>query len=120
VLPGPEWEGWKPDVSLQKIKLRFVNQAGMDVSEFGFFPDDVRETHGVPNVAATRRTIPQMFSMGNLNAALKGTGLRDIEIKGSPAAIANQDTVVDVQFDVKYDRKQDITQVLNDNINIFR
>ena len=44
-LPGPEWEGWNPDVDLETVKLKIANHMGLDVSQMGYYPQQVKEAN---------------------------------------------------------------------------
>lgn len=44
-LPGPEWEGWRPDVDLETVKLKIANNMGLDVSQMGYYPQQVKEAN---------------------------------------------------------------------------
>lgn len=44
-LPGPEWEGWRPDVDLETVKLKMANHMGLDASQMGYYPQQVKEAN---------------------------------------------------------------------------
>jgi len=116
-LPGPLWEGWKPDVSLEAIKLNTAKAMGLDVSDLGFYPSDVSEARGAGKVYTGKGL--NWFSFGKLHGVLKGLGLKKIDIKSYLGNTPLYDTQVDIE--VEYDRKNDIIKSMNDNYrSLFR
>jgi len=41
-LPGPDWVGWHPAVDLDDIKLKVVENAGLDMHDFDLWESDAR------------------------------------------------------------------------------
>lgn len=44
-LPGPEWEGWHPNTNMEAIKIKIGQHMGLDMSQMGYYPQQVREAN---------------------------------------------------------------------------
>lgn len=44
-LPPPEWEGWDPAVDLENVKLKVMQSQGLDLSQIGYYPQQVRQAN---------------------------------------------------------------------------
>jgi hypothetical protein len=47
-LPGPDWVGWSPQVDLEEVKLKVVQNEGMDIHDFNLWQSDERSAAGKP------------------------------------------------------------------------
>ncbi len=121
VLPDASWEGWRPDIDLNDIKVKAVDNAGLDLSDFNFWPDDLDAASYVPDVTPTGNNIynggPQFSGyqemQQNIQAVLEGQGLRDVKVSVSPSD--QQDTRI--QFQYEQDRSKEIDGYLKENIS---
>ena len=44
-LPSPEWEGWHPNTNMDAIKIKIGQHMGLDMSQMGYYPQQVREAN---------------------------------------------------------------------------
>jgi len=44
-LPNANWEGWHPNTNMNHIKVKIGQSLGLDLSQMGFFPQEVREAN---------------------------------------------------------------------------
>lgn len=44
-LPDPGWEGWQPGTSMEQIKIKMGQSQGIDMSEMGYYPQQVKEAN---------------------------------------------------------------------------
>lgn len=44
-LPTPDWEGWNPNVDIEDVKLKIAKHQGLDVSQMGYYPQQVKEAN---------------------------------------------------------------------------
>lgn len=47
-LPGPDWVGWSPQVDLDEVKLKVVQNEGMDIHDFNLWQSDEKSAAGKP------------------------------------------------------------------------
>jgi hypothetical protein len=44
-LPDPGWEGWQPGTSMEQVKIKMGQSQGIDMSEMGYYPQQVKEAN---------------------------------------------------------------------------
>lgn len=44
-LPGPEWQGWDAGVSIEDVKIKVMQQQGLDLSQIGYYPQQVQQAN---------------------------------------------------------------------------
>ena len=109
-LPGPNWEGWRADISLDDIKLKVLRNEGINIVDHGFWEEDIPYSEQAPDIKPHKKTF------GNIEArlykVLRGAGLKDINIKVShgPALEAYTNNV-DIYIE------NDASKAFIDNLN---
>lgn len=109
-LPGPEWPGWRADVSLQDVRVKLVRHEGMDVAEFDIWPDDEARAAmvAVPAPRAFRPAEHGRRLREKLAELLSGRGITDLDVLVEPA-----DGGIDIDVEVEEDRSGEIAAYLN-------
>lgn len=73
-LPGPEWEGWDPRVSMEHVKIKMLQQQGLNLSQMGYYPQQIMEANlvnpsypdfssGTPNAMAEIQRLMELNGM---------------------------------------------------------
>jgi len=44
-LPGLSWEGWHPNTNMEHVKIKMGQSMGIDMSQMGYYPQQVREAN---------------------------------------------------------------------------
>jgi hypothetical protein len=118
-LPPSSWIGWRSGVSLDDIKLKVIKNEALDMTEFGFWPDDEKYAASAPELNPFKPSSYGGTISGRLRRVLKGAGLSDIDIRitHGPAAEAHN---LNVQVMVEHDIKRDILNIMNsDGIKVI-
>jgi hypothetical protein len=111
-LPRASWAGWKPDVSLQAVKLKVVQNEALDMTEFGFFQGDEQFAAGAPMVKPFR---PSSFiNLGAIQQVLRGAGLTKVDVRQAVSPSEAHGITVDVN--VEQDRRPDVLSIMNGNM----
>lgn len=90
-IPGPDWPGWRPEFSLEDIKLKVVQQYGLDLSDFNYWPDDVEAAQYAPDLPyedfhATSSTFRGYKDVErNIREIMQGQGLYDVQVLVQPS-----------------------------------
>lgn len=114
-LPGPKWEGWKESSSIEEIKLKFVKKEGLEVEEFGFWKDDIEYAKNAPTIGNINSG--NAIDIIALRRVLEGAGLRDTDIQLNIEYLKQApESAVDVNVDLLFDRRKEITKSINSNI----
>jgi hypothetical protein len=116
-LPDPTWEGWRPDVSLEAVKLKFVEKAGLEVGEFGYWKDDVEYVKDAPSISMKGGG---PINVIELQRVLEGAGLRDIDIRLDVETLGEPPVnPLNIVANIFHYRKKDINKAINDNMAFF-
>lgn len=114
-LPGPDWEGWRPDVSLDEIKVKVVKNEGLELSEFGLWEDDAKraEQNNVPEI---QPFIPsQLLDVTRIERVLRGAGLNDVEVVMTVEKGLEKHSIR-TSLNIVKDRRNEIIEELNRNL----
>ena len=116
-LPGSGWEGWSGTKDLADIKVKVIRNEGLDLSEFGFWRQDVEksEANNAPGIPINKPTFSGDELRRNLSEILSGIGLEDVDVIVQPSPIEG------IQMDVHIDkdRRREIIDFVNNNIDIL-
>jgi hypothetical protein len=115
-LPGPDWAGWKPDQSLEEVKLKFVQNTALDMGEFGFWPDDVYYAKNAPSVGNIQKNPLSSLDIMKLKKVLHGAGIRDSDIQIKTEISDTPDNLFNIDVAMSHDRRQDVKDALNENM----
>ena len=44
-LPDLSWEGWHPNTNMEQIKIKMGNNSGINMSQMGYYPQQIREAN---------------------------------------------------------------------------
>lgn len=109
-LPDESWPGWRPDVSLQDVKVKLVQHEAMDTAEFDIWPEDVARARRSPAPApkAFKPTEHGRRLQERLRRLLSGLGVDDLDVMVEPA-----DRDLFIEVDLEYDPRDEIAQLIN-------
>lgn len=112
-LPSAEWEGWLPDKDIKDIKVKVAQRSGVDVTEFGFWDDDVltAEQNQAPYIEIKNPNMRGEELKRNLETILTGEGLDDIIVEVSPTNIPG----VAINVDIEKNREMEIEEYIENN-----
>lgn len=116
-LPPPDWEGWSAHKDLDDIKINVIKKEGLDLSEFGFWKEDLRraEEHDAPYIPINYTDLTEEEIREYIRQILSGQNLDEIDIE-----IMETDTPgLDIDIDVYSDRREDIVHYLNHNMDVL-
>jgi hypothetical protein len=115
-LPDSSWAGWRPDVSLESIKLKFIENTSLDIGEFGFWADDAEYAKGAPEISSINRNPLSSLDIGRLKKVLSGAGISDADIQVFTEESDTPDNLFNVDVNMKHDRTDDVNTAINDNM----
>jgi|GEM_PF-2332354 len=121
VLPDPGWIGWNPNVDLDDMKVKAVQDSGLDMSDFNFWSDDVVSSSYLPDISPAGNDVflhgPQFSGyqqmQQNIQAVLEGQGLTDVEIRIMP----NEQGNTNVKFNYEEDRSGELDNYFKENMD---
>lgn len=87
LLPNQYWAGWKPDVDLEKVKMKTIENEGLLLSDFGLYESEktTQEYFTAPNIKHINEnnTIAPLLAL-RLRQTLDGAGIKDSDIEIVP------------------------------------
>jgi hypothetical protein len=121
-LPGANWAGWRPDVNLDDMKVKAVQEADLQLSDFNFWQDDVNNSKMLPDISAHSGNDIYRHNQFkgyrdmeyNIRAVLEGQGLQDVNIQITPNQ-SGGDTRV--HFNYQEDRSDEIDSYMRQNMD---
>lgn len=113
-LPDENWDGWKPDTSLENYKIKIVKNEGLEMTEFGFWGDDEKRAEASEaNILPMR--LSALLDVTRLEKALKGAGLTDVSVSMNTAQ-SEGDNKINLSMDFVKDRSTEIVSEINNNL----
>lgn len=114
-MPKSTWKGWRAGEDLEKVKIKYLNSIGENVGDYGYFKDDVAEARHAPTISGTDGTFG-VGGLGSLRAALKGKGLKDIQVFEIGSYIDRGRDRAAIDLDIKYNRRKEMEDLMYKNI----
>jgi hypothetical protein len=109
-LPGPEWAGWRPDVNLNDVRVKFVEKSGQSRSEFNIWPEDILQAEQlnvpVPKGLSTDDSVEEVRR--KLKRLLGQAEVRNLEIDVRPQRFG---------FDIDIETEEDMDERLRYALN---
>jgi hypothetical protein len=115
-LPGADWSGWKPDKNLDDIKVKVVQKAGLETTEFGLWGDDVKlaEQNNAPEIDPMRPS--KMIDITRIEKILQGAGLSDVNVTMHRQLGGGEKHGIGINMNLLKDRKNEIQNEINNNL----
>ena len=120
VLPDSNWEGWRPETSLENIQIKVMQNEGMDLTEANYWDEHVdraemSQEQAIPIRKMAPTGVSTLINQARLKKALEGAGLRDVRIgmKTSASDVAYFNT----QLTINRNREEEIEEGLRQYMN---
>lgn len=115
-LPGANWAGWRPDVSLEDVKLKFINNEALEVQEFGYWEDDIKLASGAPRISDIHKPSNYLRAIStNISKVLRGAGLSDVLVT-SAIGPSTDEHMISLKIELEKDRRGDVLKVVKDGL----
>lgn len=87
-LPNILWQGWKPNVSLDNVEIKTIENEGMMLSDFGFYESNANsyEVQQTPGIANYEEESSPVTVRANLMSTLSGLGLFNVDVSLTPSS----------------------------------
>lgn len=112
-LPGTFWSGWQPDVNLDNVQIKTIENEGMLLSDFGFYDSqaDSAEVRSAPSVDMHDGT-GGIELRKNLITALNGVGLTGVDVSIEPSEEPGIQMIANIARINSYNIKQSLNNSL--------
>lgn len=112
-LPGAGWAGWKENVQIDDMKVKFVDNAGLDPSEFDIWDSDIQRAKQIkdraPDALSNRaHTDPTEYAR-KLKEILLGYNVQGVQVDVVQSNVRG----VNVEMDISQNRQDDVQALIN-------
>ena len=86
-LPGVFWSGWTPQVDLEKVKIKTIENEGMLLSDFGYYDSESTEpsTINAPFIDEYNKGNSNTLTLqSKITTILNGAGLTGVKVTVEP------------------------------------
>ena len=119
-IPEADWEGWRPDVSLENIKIKVMQNEGMELTEANYWDEHEDRADMDPSQPIAIQKLPSMpmsqaINQGRLKKALEGAGLRDVRV--GMRTSASDVGYFNTQMNIVNEREEEINEGIRGYLN---
>lgn len=119
-LPDEEWEGWRPEVSLENMKIKVMQNEAMDLTEANYWDEHVERANMDPSEAISIDRLPntpvsQMINQERLRKSLQGAGLKDVRV--GLRTSATDVSYFNTQLNIMNERDSEIEEGVSEYLN---
>lgn len=103
-LPGVFWAGWKPQVDMENVKIKTIENEGMLLSDFGIYESVANEPSAVmaPSVGTFDQANTGSAALkARLQGTLNGTGLLGVKVSVSPSSASGIEVIANITNSAK-------------------
>src|SRR5699024_12219780 len=106
-IPDADWDGWKPEFSLEDIKVNVVRDEDLALMDFNYWNDDIERANLSPELdkafdSPSFRGFNEVSE--NIREVMEGQGLRGVSVTVQPS---NSDET-NTRINYKEDRSKEI------------
>jgi len=111
-LPNMFWEGWKPNVDMDQIQMKTIENEGMLLSDFGYYDSNKYEPgyNEVSPINNYQQDTSLLSLKANLFTSLNGLGLTGVNVSIEPSQVPGIQMIADFAKITDYRIKQKINQ----------
>lgn len=80
-LPDANWSGWAASVNLDEIKIKVMQQKGINPTESGYWGKDQARADNSGAKAIPIHSLAGRINTGRLREVLRGAGLNDVDVQ---------------------------------------
>lgn len=113
-LPDPSWKGWDPSVNLDSIKLKFIKNEALDMSEFNMWPEDEKRAANTPVELGGHigdSNVNPFALQSAIENVLNGRGLKNVKV----TFMQVPGNGVDINMNIEHDRSAEIEEYMRNN-----
>lgn len=117
-LPSLFWSGWNPNVNLDHVKMKTIENEGMLLSDFGIYESQKYEpaAQNAPEITNMNSSPSPLALQRDLLGLLKGAGLQHVDVSVETSSSNGIQIISNISRVAGYDIKQKVQNTL---YNIF-
>lgn len=117
-LPNLFWSGWRPDINLDNVKVKTIENEGMLLSDFGIYDSQKNEPEVVnaPAINNINSASSPLALQRDLIGLLNGVGLQHVDVSVETTSAPGIQFITNIGRITEYNIKEKVQNVL---YNIF-
>lgn len=114
-LPNLFWAGWQPQVDLEHIKMKTIENEGMLLSDFGMYDSNLSEpaAQAAPEIEDIRKGPNPISLQTNLLSLMNGAGFQNVDVSVEPTNKPGIQMITNVTRIASYNINNSVSNVLN-------
>lgn len=115
-LPGLFWSGWSPNVDLDQVKIKTIENEGMLLSDFGMYESQKSEPAALmaPSIRDIHSGSASPLDLQkNLLGLLHGAGFSDVDVSIEPTSSPGLNVISNVTRMTQYKLQNQVSSVLS-------
>ena len=114
-LPAPTWGGWNPNVDLEDVMAKTIQNEGMLASDFGIYTSQYEEPGVInaPEIDNWNSGNGTMIAALNIQMLLNGAGLIGTEVSVEPQQDSTLQVIANIGRVVEYNIDQEINKLFD-------
>ena len=114
-LPAPTWGGWNPNVDLEDVMAKTIQNEGMLASDFGIYTSQYEEPGVInaPEIDNWDSGNGTMIAALNIQMLLNGAGLIGTEVSVEPQQDSTLQVIANIGRVVEYNIDQEINKLFD-------
>lgn len=114
-LPNMFWSGWQPQVDLDHVKMKTIENEGMLLSDFGMYDSNKNEPAAIaaPEIKDMHKAPDLLSLQTNLVTLMNGVGFSNVDVTVEPTNKPGIQMLVNMARVTSYNTSNTVSSVLN-------
>ena len=114
-LPNMFWSGWQPQVDLEHVKMKTIENEGMLLSDFGMYDSNKNEPAAIaaPEIKDMNNAPSPISLQANLISLMNGVGFSNVDVTVEPTNKPGIQMVTNIARVASYNLNSSVSTVLN-------
>ena len=114
-LPNMFWSGWQPQVDLEHVKMKTIENEGMLLSDFGMYDSNKNEPAAIaaPEIRDIHKGPDPISLQANLISLMNGVGFSNVDVTVEPTNKPGIQMVTNIARVASYNLNSSVSSALN-------
>lgn len=112
-LPELDWDGWDPNESLDAVKIKVMQNEGMELTEANYWNDDEWRAERTDIEPVRMKKAFGSVDTAKLTKVLRGAGLSDVQV--TMATMPSERDEIRTEIDLQVDRTKEVASHILSN-----
>lgn len=114
-LPNMFWSGWQPQIDLEHVKMKTIENEGMLLSDFGMYDSNKNEPAAInaPEIRDIHKAPNPLSLQTNLLSLMNGVGFSNVDVSVEPTNKPGIQMLVNMSRVASFNINNSVSSVLN-------